>query len=387
MIPNPIPGVLDASPSAVSTSQRPSLLNAVLAVRGLGGSDLHLAAGTPGRARVDGRLVELAGAPWSADLLEDELRSLVPAGVWERFEHELELDFSAETPGGRLRVNVFRQRGEVGAAIRVVPDTVRSLRQLGMPDAVARLADLPRGLVLVSGPTGSGKSATLAAMVDRINSTRDAHIVTIEDPIEYVHTGRRSVVTQREVDRDTKDFASALRQALRQDPDVLLLGELRDRETIAVALNAAETGHLVLATLHTPDAAQTIDRILDVFPGDQQEQVRAQLAMTLKGVVAQTLLPRAIGAGRVAAAEVLLVTPAIANLIRTGRTHQIPTAMAAGSDAGMQTMDQRLAELADTGVISPAAAMRLASSPDVLARLLAATVAEWDTQGLAGGMS
>ncbi|MCU1437706.1 MAG: type pili twitching motility protein PilT [Naasia sp.] len=385
MITNPKSVVGDASPSVLPTLPRPSLLDAVLAVRALGGSDLHLASGANPRARVDGALVELLGGAWSADLLRDELRGLLTDAAWQRFERELELDFSAETAGGRLRINLFLQRGELGAAVRLVPDTVRSIRQLGLPDAVASLADLPRGLVLVSGPTGSGKSATLAAMLDRINTTRSGHIVTIEDPIEHVHESKGCVVTQREVDRDTRDYASALRQALRQDPDVLLLGELRDRETIAVALNAAETGHLVLATLHTPDAAQTIDRILDAFPGGQQEQVRAQLSLTLKGVVAQTLIPRAIGAGRVVAAEVLTVTPAIAHLIRTGKTHQIGSAMASGADLGMQTLDQRLAELADSGAISPGEAMKLASSPDVLARLLSASLAEWDARAQGGG--
>jgi twitching motility protein PilT len=389
---NPKIGVRSAvptsAPSTLSTLSRGSrrladpaspLLEAVRRVRALGGSDLHLAADAVPRARVDGVLVPLEEiAPWSAELLEAELLTVMTAEQRIRFAEDLELDFAWETDDAiRVRANAYRSRGMVGAALRLVPAGVKSVRQLGLPDAVAELAELPRGLVLVTGPTGSGKSATLAAILDRINSTRSCHILTIEDPIEVVHEGKKAVVNQREIDRDTRDYASALRQALRQDPDVILLGELRDAETISVALSAAETGHLVLATLHTPDAAQTIDRIVDVFPAGAQEQVRSQLALTLKAVVAQTLLPRASGSGRVVAAEVLLMTPAIANLVRSGKTHQIASALAMGAAHGMQTMDQRLAELVLEGTVSSSAALQVAHDKEILSRLLRGSLTDW----------
>ncbi|MCU1570076.1 MAG: type pili twitching motility protein PilT [Naasia sp.] len=373
MNPNPKFGVHGAALTSAPPTPSSPLLDAVAFVRDAGGSDLHLAADAVPRVRIDGALAPLPSSPpWAPELLVHELRRMMTDAEWARFETERELDFSWQAGDGqRLRVNVYRQRGSIGAAIRLVPSEVQSVRRLGLPESVEALADLPRGLVLVTGPTGSGKSATLAALLDRVNSTRDGHILTIEDPIEVVHAGKRSVVTQREIDRDTRDYASALRQALRQDPDVIFLGELRDKETISVALSAAETGHLVLATMHTSDAPSAIDRIIDVFPGTQQEQVRAQLALTLRGVVAQTLLPRALGSGRVVAAEVLLVTPAIANLVRQGKVAQIRTAMGSGADLGMQTLDQALADLVDRGAVDAAAALRVAHDPDLLGRMLA----------------
>jgi twitching motility protein PilT len=369
-----------AEPRRSASAQATGLLDALQRLRGIDGSDLHLAAGEVPHARVDGLLVPLAGLePWSAEVVDAEIRALMTAEQEARFDAELELDFAWEGPDGlRVRLNAYRQRGTTGAALRLVPGTIRSLRQLGLPESIGDLAALPRGLVLVTGPTGSGKSATLAALVDSVNRTRACHILTIEDPIELVHRPKQAVITQREIDRDTRDYASALRQALRQDPDVILLGELRDRETIAVALNAAETGHLVLATLHTPDAAQAVSRIVDVFPAGQQEQVRAQLALTLKGVIAQNLVPRATGVGRVVAAEVMIVTPAIANLIRSGRTHQIPSAIAVGAAHGMVSMDQRLAELVLEGSVTADEALRVAHDPELASRLLRGTLSDWD---------
>jgi twitching motility protein PilT len=264
----------------------------------------------------------------------------------EEFEQALELDFSYALPRrARFRVNLYKQRDALGAAFRMIPYEIKDLESLGIPPAVANFASLPRGFVLVTGPTGSGKSTTLAALIDIVNTNRHDHIMTVEDPIEFLHRHRNCLVNQREVGHDTHSFAEALKHVLRQDPDVILVGEMRDLETIQVALTAAETGHLVFATLHTQDAAQTVDRIIDVFPPHQQQQIRQQLAGTLQGVVCQTLCKTADGRGRVAAAEVLVATSAIRNLIREGKTHQIYSAMQAGAKFGMQTMDQSLAEL------------------------------------------
>jgi twitching motility protein PilT len=264
----------------------------------------------------------------------------------ERFEEERELDFAYSLPGkARFRVNLYRQRESVGAAFRLIPYEIKDLVSLGIPPAVSNFAALPRGMVLVTGPTGSGKSTTLAALVDLANRTRRDHIMTVEDPIEFLHQHKTCLVNQREVGEDTLSFANALKHALRQDPDIILVGEMRDLETISVALTAAETGHLVFATLHTQDAAQTIDRVIDVFPPFQQQQVRVQLAGALQGVVCQTLCKTADGRGRVAATEVLVATPAIRNLIREGKSHQVYSSMQAGGQHGMHTMDQHLAEL------------------------------------------
>ena len=271
----------------------------------------------------------------------------------EKFEENLELDFAYSVPGrARFRVNIYRQRDSLGAAFRIIPFEIRKLEDLGVPPSVANFAQLSRGFVLVTGPTGSGKSTTLASLIDMANRTRSEHIMTVEDPIEFLHRHRKCLVNQREVGEDTWSFANALKHVLRQDPDIILVGEMRDLETISVALTAAETGHLVFATLHTQDAAQTIDRIIDVFPPGQQQQVRVQLAGTLQGIVCQTLARTRSGEGRAVATEVLVATPAMRNLIREGKTHQIYSAMQAGAKHGMHTMDQHLADLVLKGVIT-----------------------------------
>ena len=320
----------------------------------LGASDLHLTTGAAPTVRVSGTLEPLPGFP---TLMPEPLRRvlyrILTQKQREAFEANLELDFSYALRGvARFRVNLYQQRESVGAAFRVIPYEIKPLEELGVPPVVATFAGLPRGLVLVTGPTGSGKSTTLASVIDLANRTRSDHIMTVEDPIEFLHRHKRSLVNQREVGGDTHSFASALKHVLRQDPDIILVGELRDLETISVALTAAETGHLVFATLHTQDAAQTIDRIIDVFPSHQQAQVRTQLAGALQGVVCQTLCKRADGRGRVVATEVMIATPAVRNLIREGKTHQIYSAMQAGAQQGMHTLDQHLAELVRTGRIS-----------------------------------
>ena len=330
-------------------------------------SDLHLAVGAPPTIRHDGELAALGLAPvWTAEKMGCAVSSILTRAqqlVFDR-DHELDFAYALPTPAQpgvtRFRVNVHQQRGAMGAVFRLIPSELKDLKELGIPQSVAAFAALPRGLVLVAGPTGSGKSTTLAALVDLVNSTRTDHIVTVEDPIEFLHGHKKSIVTQREVGHDTASFASALKHVLRQDPDVILIGELRDLETIQVALTAAETGHLVFATLHTQSAAQTIDRIIDVFPPHQQNQVRAQLAQTLQGVLCQSLVRWANGSGRVAATEVLVSTPAIANLIREGKTHQIESMMQTGRDRGMHTMDQHLAELVNTGQITRQTALATA---------------------------
>ncbi len=345
---------------------------ALRAMLAAGASDLHLTSGAPPMMRVHGELAPLEGFDrLTPDALQRALMRILTVQQAERFEETLELDLSYALPGeARFRVNVYRQRDAIGAAFRMIPFEIVSLEALNMPASVSRFAQLPRGLVLVTGPTGSGKSTTLAALIDVINRQRSGHIMTIEDPIEFLHRHRASVVNQREVGTDTKSFANALRHVLRQDPDVILIGELRDLETIQIALTAAETGHLVLATLHTQDAAQTIDRIIDVFPAEQQAQVRTQLATALQGVVSQTLCRRADGRGRVAAAEVLFATPAIRNLIRDGKTYQIYSALQAGLRQGMQTMDQHLADLVRAGQITYDTAARSCHSMEELNRLV-----------------
>ena len=276
----------------------------------------------------------------------------------EKFEEEWELDFAYSVPGrARFRVNVYKQKDAIGAAFRLIPYEIKPLEDLGVPPTVSNFAMLPRGFVLVTGPTGSGKSTTLAAVVDLANRNRRDHIMTVEDPIEFLHEHKACLVNQREVGEDTHSFKNALKHVLRQDPDIILVGEMRDLETIEIALTAAETGHLVMATLHTQDAAQTIDRVIDVFPPHQQQQVRVQLASALQGVVCQQLIKTADGKGRVVATEVLVATPAIRNLIREGKTHQIYSAMQAGAKHGMATMDQHLAELVKKGKVTYDAAL------------------------------
>ncbi|GIG29135.1 type IV pilus twitching motility protein PilT [Cellulomonas marina] len=319
-----------------------------------GGSDLHLTAGAPPMIRLSGDLQPLEGyGPLRPEGLRRSLFGLLTQRQRETFEADLELDLSHQVRDlARFRLNLFQQRESVGAVFRLIPFEVTPLEALGVPAVVGTFAGLPRGLVLVTGPTGSGKSTTLAAVVDLANRTREDHIMTVEDPIEFLHRHKRCLVNQREVGTDTHSFAAALKHVLRQDPDIILVGELRDLETIQVALTAAETGHLVLATLHTQDAAQTVDRIVDVFPTAQQAQVRTQLAGALQGVVSQTLCRRADHPGRAVATEVMVATPAIRNLIREGKTHQIYSALQAGAQQGMHTMDQHLAQLVRAGTIT-----------------------------------
>jgi twitching motility protein PilT len=326
---------------------RVSVAELLAKVLDMGASDLHLTSGARPAVRVHGRLSQLEEYPV---LVPNEVQAMVYAILTqrqrERLESELELDTAHNMPGqARFRLNVYFQRDSVGAAFRLIPYDIKPLDSLGIPPQVGNFAHLARGFVLVTGPTGSGKSTTLAALVDQANRERNEHIMTVEDPIEFLHAHKGCLVNQREVGEDTRSFANALKHVLRQDPDIILVGELRDLETISIALTAAETGHLVFATLHTQDAPQTVDRIIDVFPTNQQQQVRVQLAGTVQGVLCQQLLPTPDGQGRVVATEVMVATPAVRNLIREGKTHQIYSALQAGAKHGMQTMDQCLAEL------------------------------------------
>jgi twitching motility protein PilT len=336
-----------------------------------GGSDLHIAVGRRPTMRHHGVLVEL-----DAPVLEpSDSRSLVTSIMNESQREELETmweaDFAYSIPKvARFRVNAYFQRGSIGAAARILPPVIGSFASLGLPDVIEELACRPRGLVLVTGPTGSGKTTTLASVIDYINTTRSLHIVTVEDPIEYVHRHKMSIVTQREVGSDTKGFANALRYILRQDPDVVMIGEMRDLHTIQAALTAAETGHLVFATLHTQDAAQTIDRVIDVFPPAQQQQVRIQLASTLQGIISQQLLPTPNGGQRILACEVLIPTPAVRNLIREAKTHQLTTVMQTGRQFGMVTMDESLADKYRQGLISADVAVGQALDPSMLRQLI-----------------
>ena len=363
---------MDAESVAFRAKADPELIAALTEVLGLGASDLHVTTNAIPMIRVDGGLRPVDGlSVWNKDKVAAALTSILTDEQKATFDEELELDLAyTVSANARFRVNVYQQRGAMGAAFRLIPTDIVQLKDLGVPDSVARFATLARGLVLVTGPTGSGKSTTLAALIDLVNRTRADHIVTVEDPIEFMHKNHKSLVNQREVGPDTHSFASALKHVLRQDPDVILIGELRDLETISVALTAAETGHLVFATLHTQDAAQTIDRVIDVFPPHQQGQVRSQLAATLQGVVCQTLVKRASGKGRVVATEVLIATPAINNLIREGKTYQIASAMQAGRDHGMHTMDSHLADLANAGTITVKAAMDKAQDAESLKLLI-----------------
>ncbi len=317
----------------------------------LNASDLHITPGTAATYRVNGRLLS-EGERLSTLETEGFVRSIMSERQWEQFTGAGELDFPLSTRIARFRVNAYRQRGSCSAALRLIPPGIRSLDELGLPASLADLSTLQRGLVLVTGPTGSGKSTTLAALIDLINTNRDCHIITLEDPIEYLHRHKKSIVNQREIGSDTQSYANGLRAVLRQDPDVILIGEMRDLESISIALTAAETGHLVFSTLHTTGAAKTIDRIIDVFPPYQQSQIRVQLSMALQAVVSQQLLPTADGHARVAAVEVMLATPAIRNLIREGKTPQINNAIQTAGLTGMQTMDTALAALYRAGRIT-----------------------------------
>ncbi|WP_127818313.1 type IV pilus twitching motility protein PilT [Microbacterium sp. CPCC 204701] len=342
-------------------------LPAMLAAAGrAGASDVHLTANHPPLMRVKGDLATIPGFsdPTGTNWLDGTVGGLMTNEQIAEFRESGEVDLSYTVPGvARFRVNVFRQLGDVAVALRFIPDKAFSLEKLGVPAVARDLVLKPRGLVLVTGPTGSGKSTTLTAMLDIVNRTLPAHIVTVEDPVEFQHTSRMSLIHQREIGSDTKSFAEALRRVLRQDPDVILIGELRDPESISTALSAAETGHLVLSTLHTQSAAKSINRIVDAFPPDQQTQVRTQLGDTLQGIISQTLLPMAHSDGRVIATEVLINTPAIANLIREGQVSQIYSMMQAGGSLGMHTLDQDLRRLVENGSLSMSLAKSYATDP------------------------
>jgi len=334
----------------------------------LNGSDLHITTSSPPLVRIHGKLQRLDLPNLTPAETKQLAYSVCTDAQKKRFEENLELDFSFGMRGvGRFRSNLFNQRGAVAAVFRVIPERIRTLHDLGLPAVLGKLAERPRGLILVTGPTGSGKSTTLAAMVDKINSERAEHILTIEDPIEYIHEHKGCLVNQREVHSDTTGFGPALRAALREDPDVVLIGEMRDLETVEAALRIAETGHLTLATLHTNSAFQTINRIIDVFPAHQQSQIRTQLSMVLEGIVCQALLRRAKVPGRVVSLEILVPTPAVRNLIRDDKVHQIYSAMQAGQEKlGMQTMNQSLATLYLSGQITLETALATSSLKDEL---------------------
>ena len=338
----------------------------------LGASDLHVTVGSPPVVRVRGKLEALEGAePLDAETTQALLYRVLNTEQQKRLELERQIDLAHAVPGlARFRVNVYFQRESLCAAFRQIPQDIKSLEELGLPATLHELTTKPRGLVLITGPTGSGKSTTLAALIDEINRSRSEHILTIEDPVEFVHAHKRCIVNQREIGVDARGFGEALRAALRQDPDVILLGEMRDLETIGTALTAAETGHLVFGTLHTQSAPGTIDRVIDVFPAEQQEQVRVQLATTLQGVVTQTLLPTADGQGRVAALEILFPDDAVRNLIRQGKVEQVYSVMQTNTSRGMQTLEQALADLTIRRVITKDVAMGATSRPDQFEGLL-----------------
>ena len=338
----------------------------------LGASDLHVTVGSHPVIRLNGSLERLDQFPrLSADDTQRLLYRILSSEQQKHLEINRQIDVSYSIPGlARFRVNVYFQRESLGAAFRMIPAELKTLEDLGLPTQLHELSKKPRGLVLVTGPTGSGKSTTLAAVVDEINRTRDDHIMTIEDPIEFLHRHKRCIVNQREIGPDAVSFADALRGALRQDPDVILLGEMRDLETISTAITAAETGHLVFATLHTQDAPSTIDRLIDVFPAAQQEQIRVQLAATIQGIVTQTLLPTVDGKGRVAALEILLPDDAVRNLIRQAKVEQIYSVMQTNTSRGMQTLEQALVDLVTRGIITQEVAMSRSSRPDQLLGLL-----------------
>lgn len=348
-------------------TQDVSLIRGLLEVAAqLRASDVHLTANHPPQMRVDGDLTLIPGfeEPTTANWLENAIGGILSHEQVTEFRQSGEVDLSITVPGvARFRVNVFRQLGQVAVALRFIADRIKSFHELGVPQVAADLVMKARGLVLVTGPTGSGKSTTLASMIDVVNRTKPAHIVTVEDPVEFQHTSKRSLIHQREIGSDTASFSEALRRVLRQDPDIILIGELRDPESIATALTAAETGHLVLSTLHTQSAAKSINRIVDAFPSDQQNQVRTQLGDTLRGIITQTLLPKAQSEGRVIATEVLVNTPAIANLIREGEISQIYSMLQAGGSLGMHTLDQDLQRLVADGSISLAVAREIAEDP------------------------
>jgi twitching motility protein PilT len=333
-------------------------------------SDLHLQVGMPPMLRIDGALVPHSQQPLDEKSVEELVFSLLDDDQKQILLRDKEFDFSfAFGDLGRFRVNAFHERGNLAAALRLIPNKIRTVEDLGLPQVVNKFTEYPRGLVLVTGPTGSGKSTTLAALVDRINSNRASHIITVEDPIEYTHKSKKSLVVQREVHYDTFSFAAALRSALREDPDIVLIGEMRDLETISAAITIAETGHLVFATLHTNSASQSIDRMVDVFPPHQQAQVRAQLGNILMAICSQRLIP-ALSGGRLAAAEILVATPAVRNIIREGKSYQLEAVIQTGAEFGMQSMDRTLVNLIHTGVISYDEARNYAVDLEELDRLM-----------------
>ncbi len=334
-------------------------------------SDLHLTAGSPPMIRYHGTLHALDYPPMTPQTTREVIYSILTNDQRQRLENDWQLDLAYSIPGkARFRVNAYFQRASLSAAFRLIPQTMPKLASLGVPDTLVDFTKKPRGFVLVTGPTGSGKSTTLAAMLDLINDTRHEHILTIEDPIEFLHMHKKCIVNQRELGADAQSFSLGLKAGLRQDPDVILVGEMRDLDTISTALTAAETGHLVFATLHTQDTAQTVDRIVDVFPPAQQQQVRVQLSVALQGIVTQQLLPLSNGQGRCVATEVLVPTPAVRNLIREGKTHQIYSALQTGAQFGMRTMDTSLAELVREGKISRELAESRSGTPEELRRLM-----------------
>jgi len=346
----------------------PELLQTMVQMEG---SDLHITTNTPPQVRVHGHLTRLDGAALTPSDTKQLSYSVLTDAQKKRFEETFELDFSFGIKGlARFRVNMFNQRGAVGAVYRLIPEQIRSFQELSLPPVLANLAEKPRGLVLVTGPTGSGKSTTLAAMIDKINKERRDHILTIEDPIEFVHQHQGCLVNQREVHSDTESFSNALRAALREDPDIVLIGEMRDLETVESALRIAETGHLTLATLHTNSTSQTINRIIDIFPAHQQSQIRTQLSLVIEGIVCQALLPK-IGGGRVVALEIMVPTAGIRNLVREDKVHQIYSAMQTGQEKmGMQTMNQSLATLYQKRLITLETALMASSNRDELQDLI-----------------
>ena len=375
----PTIGGQTAAPSAATAVRPRSLEDAHIddllrIVVEKGASDLHLCAGVPPVIRVDGRLVPTNYEKATPQDTQRLMYDILTDEQIQRFESTLELDFSYSLGKmARFRVNVYRDRGAVAAAFRLIPTRIPTIRELNLPPVLEELTRLPRGLIIVTGPTGSGKSTTQAAMINQINMERSVHIVTIEDPIEYLHSHRFSIINQRELGQDTRSFHNALRAVLREDPDVILVGEMRDPETIALAITAAETGHLVLATLHTNSAATTIDRIVDVFPPGQQEQIRIQLSNSIQAVICQQLLPRAGQPGRVPAVEVMIATPAIRNLIRENKAHQITSVIQTSANVGMQTMDQSLRDLYMKGWITLEEALSRAMNPDELKKMISPT--------------
>ncbi|WP_010252559.1 type IV pilus twitching motility protein PilT [Acetivibrio cellulolyticus] len=336
-----------------------------------GGSDLHLTVGVPPTIRKNGRLIRLEDKALDAKETEAFVRQLVSEKQMEELEKRGQVDLSFSWDGiGRFRINAFKQRGSFGAAIRLVNSVVKTVAELGLPGIVTELARKTKGLILVTGPTGSGKSTTLASIINQINEERDCHILTLEDPIEYLHRHKKSIVNQREIGNDSTSYAAALKAALREDPDVILVGEMRDIDTISIAITAAETGHLVLSTLHTTGAASTIDRIIDVFTPHQQQQIRIQLSVILQGVISQQLLPRIDKPGRAAVIEIMVATPAIKNLIREGKTHQIDSLIQTGAKFGMQSMDSSLVSLYKKGIISQEDVMAYGSSQENIIRFM-----------------